>query len=218
MEVKKQDLFDKLAKVNAELSGLHVLLHRLEETPDLRFEIGKTETDGKTKCIYSSRSINRTLNEYAENEYTEEKGYHIDVWENDSAAADITIHGNPRSMAKVVFEINKKTLVRNGTVMEYVHETIYKSSSPSACTQEWHRRGCSFTAGYVMDIREAPDGKETYHVADIDIQSIALVPRSCGRDWLIQMIESRKDSCDITGMNATFIADIILDAYGRGKA
>ncbi len=231
MGTKKQELFDKMSKITAEMAGMSVLLHSVT---DIHFEIGFTDAKGHTKCVYSSTSINRTLGEYATNNYSEEDGYRIDVWEGDSPAADISISGfkSPwldriTTEAKVVFEINKKRTVGvvptdhsvESPVFSTEYETIFRSTSAIACRTEWYRQ--RFTAPeYVMDVREAPEGKEAYHVADIDIRSMTKeVSRMYDRDWLISLIRNytRGDSGKMLGASGE-LADRILETYGRGKA
>jgi hypothetical protein len=233
--IKKQDLLDKMKKINAEQCGLMVMLHRIDEA-NIRFEIGQSNPNGTTRCIFSSKSIKRTISEYAHNEYTEKDGYRIDVWEGDQPIADISlITGNEENKtARVRFEINKKVVV--GTTgdgyeprMVYGCETVFRSASAMDCHKEWARMGYT-KDDYVIDVREAPEGEESYHVADIDTDSmVKAVPKTCGGSWLVDLIKSHrqyssdtvvggKDIDAIAGRDIDVIlADKITRAFKSGK-
>jgi hypothetical protein len=207
----KKDILDKMEKIKAEQCGLLVMLHRIDEA-EIRFEIGQQNSNGTSRCVYSSKSIQRTLSEYASNGYTEEDGYLIDVWENDRPAADITAHGSEAKKAKVMFEINKKVAVGT-TNMEapevvYMYETVFRSISPTDCQKEWVRKGYT-KDGYVMDIREAPEGKEHHHVADINIDSmVKKAPRENDRSMLLELIGEYSHK-------PLVLAEKIAEKYGR---
>lgn len=197
MGTKKQELMDAVEENSMQSVKLYNLAHAfivnlpLEE-PNIYFEIGQKNPDGTTRCVYSSKSIRRTMNEYAASSYTEEDGFSIDVWENGEAVADIDNGKEPppephitkgefkvemiKDKQKVMFEINK--MEAGSTVasaespcVHYQLQTVFRSNDPVDCQKEWVRRGY-VESEYVMDIRVAPEGNESYHFADIDTDTM----------------------------------------------
>lgn len=234
MGTRKKELFDKMESIKAHTAGLLVLLHGLEEKPNVHFEIGHTDAKGHTKCVYTSTSINRVLNEYSLQAYTEKDGYLVDAWEDGNPAADISTHtAKKKSAAKVMFEINKKriadlniypkaggfTSVDSELNTTFEYETVFRSTSMIECRGEWMRKMYT-SETHVIDIREAPEGQESYHVADIDINSMTKeVPRKYGKDWLVSLIKNHVDGDKgkVLGIPEQ-LAERIMQVYGRGSA
>jgi hypothetical protein len=215
----KDELMAKTNQVSNHLSGLMVMLHRLEDKPNVHFEIGLYK-EGKSTLIYASRDINMVLKRWRETELTQEMGYRIDVWQDEMPVADIDM--SSKKEIKVLFEINKKRVVGIGTtspVFSTEYETVYRSASAIDCRGEWSRKRYT-EPEYVMDIREAPEGEETYHVADIKIKTMVKdVPRMYGKDWLESLIKNHVegDKGKVLGMPEQ-LAERIMQVYGRGQA
>lgn len=158
------------------LAGLIHAVGSLEEPLDIHFEIGWQGLGEQTRCIYGSKSLAETMKEYAKNGWSEKDGYYIDAWEGGNPVADIMANGHvtrnkkarPQAV-KVHFEINKRT-VSDIPEVKYDWAAVFKSDSAFECRDEWGRKEYS-QPEYSFDIREARDGKESYHVADIDISS-----------------------------------------------
>jgi hypothetical protein len=120
-----------------------------------------------------------------------------------------------------MFEINKKVVV--GTVgdlgnptVHYELETVFRSSDPVDCQEEWIRKQYS-EDDYVMDIRVAPDGEESYHFADIDTDSMSMKTNTepaplYNRAWLIDVIRHHMNH----NQTPQATADKILEVY-RGN-
>ncbi len=236
MGTKKQEIFNKLNTLKNHFAGLHVLAHALEEESNIHFEIGRDFGGVKgTEMCFASKSINAVINKFVECDLSEEKGFFIDVWEDENPVASIPIEvckgdGTPPrwtdkgKTAKVMFEINKKIAVgtrdeRGTPEIAYEYETVFRSVSAIDCRTEWTRKQYN-DKEYVMDIRESPEGKESYHVADIKIDSmVKQTPRQYGKDWLVALIKNYTvgDAGKMAGRPEE-MADRILDVYGRGKA
>lgn len=220
MATTKAELEGKMAKIKAHMITLSTLIEGMDKDVGIHFEIGKSEeVDRESHGCYTSISITKTLEAYKNLGYSEIAGYFIDVWENGKPVADISmtkrLHLIPATLIspKVHFEINKRFISCSPEV-KYDYETVFKSDSAFDCRSEWGKRGYS-QPEYSFDIREAPKGQESYHVADIDISefdvlsSVAKTPRPCSvKQWLVGLIKSH-------GAQSTSetLADKILEGF-----
>lgn len=235
MNTTKQGLVDKCNKIKASYDGLRNLIHGIEELPDIHFEIGQKNLNGTTRYVFNSRSIQAIMAEYERSGYAEEDGWFIDAWEGEESIADISPPAPKPHItkgefkvemakdkftfkSKVMFEINKKVVT--GTVgdsgnpcVHYQLETVFRSSDPMDCQKEWARKQYS-DDGYVMDIRVAPNGEESYHFADIDTDSMSMEtskepPPVYNKAWLIDVIRYHMNH----NQTPQATADKILEAY-----
>lgn len=198
--------------------------------PEIHFEIGKgAEGDRPSHMHYSSASIGKILELYKSLKLSEADGYFIDVWEDGKPVADISM-AEP-SLRKVHFEINARIMVDlkvdlkskhkcpyTEAVPTYDYTSVFKSDSAMMCKKEWIRKGYS-SPEYSLDIREAPFGEESYHVADIDINSFKHEPPlRYGKEWLISLIKNHisGDKGKVLGMPEQ-LAERILQVYARGQ-
>jgi hypothetical protein len=215
----KNELFDKMASIKAHTAGMLVLLHRLEEAPSIHFEIGLYK-DGKSTLQYASKDMLKVLEMWHSSGMKQEEGFRIDVWQNEEPIADIDMSTGKEKTPKVLFEINKKVVIDRSVVNapKYEYESVFRSVSAIDCRKEWKTRRYT-QKDYVMDIREAPEGEESYHVADIDIDSMAknYVPKKHDRGWLVDLIKAHNQLGKITGGTDidAMLADKISAAYSK---
>jgi hypothetical protein len=227
MSTTKKELQDKMELIRSHQAALLNLVYALETKPEIHFEIGRMKKDGTTERMYSSKSISDTLRDYALNGYSPATGYLIDVWENDAPVADISSNEKLALVGKsrLLFQINKKIAISTEGDMEsptiaYEYETVFRSSSVIDCRTEWIRKEYN-KEEYVMDIREAPEGKETYHVADIDINSMVVeeAPKKYGKDWLVSLIKIHIRGCEGVALGVPEqLAERILQVYKGEQA
>lgn len=223
----KEEMFTKMASIQAHHAGMLTIMHRLKSVPDIHFEIGFTDETGKSSCVYSSTSIERTITHYNNSEYSAATGYLIDVWENESPITDVTVPMaevvEAYQPSKVMFEINK--ILSNGNVIakSIEYQTVFRSTSALDCQNEWNRKEYK-KEEYKMDIREAVNGGPAhYHVADIDTDTMEPARHTkedkYGKDWLVSLITRHidGDKGKLLGMRED-LAERILQVYGDNPA
>lgn len=182
MSTTKDELMNKARKIVDHHAGLLNLIHGIEDMPDIHFEIGHMQQNGESVGVYVSRDLTQVLKHWRDAGLKEQDGYGVDAWQDGKPVADIMMPlwagGRGKKVAKVMFEINKKTISASGTVgdlgnptINYDLETVFRSTMPEDCQREWAEKRYT-KDDYVMDIRIAPEGKESYHFADIEVASM----------------------------------------------